>query len=264
MVFFDELDLFLEIHLEKLGVSSDIAKGALRMKLEKPALDPKDLWLVIPTATRHQFLQDIFENSLIPKGQIILVRTSPGPIIDKVHNIFVKSKKINIQKWWNLGINFAERRGAKFVAVLNDDVWIAPGSLQNMATEALVQNVPLVFPHPHTGQLAGYCWVLNLNFNVRPDNRFKWWYGDNDLQMQSQKVNKYIYVSAEVNHLESGGLTKESPILQKFADIDHYKFIQKWGDNQQRHEVRLWRYHNLRTRIKNAFLRIIKVLKFKD
>jgi hypothetical protein len=67
------------------------------MKLEKLALDPKDLWLVIPTATRHQFLHDIFENSLIPKGQIILVRTSPGPIIDRVHNIFVKSKKLTFK-----------------------------------------------------------------------------------------------------------------------------------------------------------------------
>jgi hypothetical protein len=225
------------------------------MDVGSQTVAPADLWLVIPTATRHNFLREIIKNSLIPENQIVFVRTSPGEIIGNVHNIFVKSKKINIQKWWNLGISFAEKRGAKFVAVLNDDVWIAPGSLQTMAHEALVQEVPLVFPTPHTGQLAGYCWVLNLNFKVRPDNRFKWWYGDNDLQMQAQLVNKYIYVSVEVTHLESGGLTNKSPILQKFAEADHYKFIYKWGDEQQRREVRLWRYHNLRSKIKSIVIK---------
>ena len=102
---------------------------------------------------------------------------------------------------------------------------------------------------PHTRAL------LNLNFKVRPDNRFKWWYGDNDLQMQAQLINKYIYVSVEVTHLESGGLTKENPLLQKFAEVDHYRFINKWGNKQQRREVRLWRYHDIRNRIKTAFLK---------
>ena len=225
------------------------------MEVGKQTVAPEDLWLVIPTSTRHKFLSDIVKNSLIPESQIVFVRTSPGEVIGNVHNLFVKSKKINIQKWWNLGISFAENRGAKFVAVLNDDVWIAPGSLQTMAHEALVQKVPLVFPSPHTGQLAGYCWILNLNFKVRPDNRFKWWYVDNDLQMQAQLINKYIYVSVEVTHLESGGLTSENPLLQKFAEVDHYRFINKWGNKQQRREARLWRYHDIRNRIKTTLLK---------
>lgn len=221
----------------------------------KSILDPKDLWLVIPTSNRHKFLPEIFQNSLIPEHQIVLIRTTPGRNFENVNNLFVRSKKINIQKWWNIGIKFAEKRGAKFVAVLNDDVWIAEGSLQAMATEALLQQVPLVFPFPHTGKLAGYCWVLNLGFKVRPDNRFKWWYGDNDLQMQAQKLKKYIYVPVEVKHLESGTLTKEIPLLQKFAEKDHYKFIYKWGDKRQRREVRVWLYYKLRENLKNYLLK---------
>jgi hypothetical protein len=73
--------------------------------------------------------------------------------------------------------------------------------------------------------------------------------------MQAQLINKYIYVSVEVNHLESGGLTSKNPILQKFAEVDHYKFINKWGDKQQRREVRLWRYHNLRSKIKSIVIK---------
>jgi hypothetical protein len=83
-----------------------------------------DLWLVVPTANRFNYLSEIFKNSLISEQNIVLVRTSDGPIFGEVNNIFVKSKEINIQKWWNLGIKYAEQRGAKLVAVLNDDVYI--------------------------------------------------------------------------------------------------------------------------------------------
>ena len=212
---------------------------------------------MIPTANRHHFLNDIFINSLIPNNQIILIRTSPGPHISRVHNIFVKSKKINIQKWWNLGIKIAEKQGAKYVAVLNDDVWISPGSLQKMAFEAFIQDVPLVFPFPHSGQLAGYCWVLNLKYQVRPDEQFRWWYGDNDLQMQAQKLNKYIYVPVDVKHLESGESTAENPFLQELAEIDHYKFIQKWGTKKQQREARNWKFQYL----KNKFKTKLKIFK---
>ena len=208
------------------------------------------MWLIIPTANRHQFLDEIFRNSLIPDNQIILIRTSSGQNIGSVQNIFVRSKKINIQKWWNLGIKRAEKQGAKFVAVLNDDVWISPGSLQTMAYEALVQDVPLVFPSPHSGQLAGYCWVLNLKYQVRPDNRFRWWYGDNDLQMQAQALNKYIYVPVEVKHLQSGESTAENSFLQELAEVDHYKFIRKWGDKKQRREAKSWIFNYVKDKIK--------------
>jgi len=235
------------------------------MRLDQNALSGKsvpsnDLWLIIPTATRHDYLPAIIKNSLLPESQIVFIRTTPGKEFAKVHNLFVRSKKINIQRWWNLGIRFAEKRGAKLVAVLNDDVFIAPGSLQVMASEAVKENVPLVFPYPHTGQLAGYCWILNLKFKIRPDNRFKWWYGDNDLQMQAQHLDRYIYVPADVKHIESGNLTKNNAELQKFAELDHYKFIQKWGNNDQRWEARIWRYHTFRSQVK----KILRFNKFKN
>ena len=187
-----------------------------------------DLWLVVPTASRFEYLDKIFINSLIPKKNIILVRTIDGPTVDKVNNLFVESGEVNIQKWWNLGINYAEKRGAKLVAVLNDDVYISPGSLQAIALEVIEQNAALGFPYPHSGQLAGYCWILNLSSDVRPDERFSWWFGDNDLQMQAQATSKYIYVSADVQHLEGGESTEKNPSLRHLAEKDHLIFIKKW------------------------------------
>lgn len=187
-----------------------------------------DLWLVVPTASRFEYLDKIFVNSLIPKENIILVRSNSGPVFGKVINIFVNSREINIQKWWNLGIDYAEKQGAKLVAVLNDDVYISPGSLQAIALAVLEQNVALGFPYPHSGQLAGYCWILNLSSDVRPDERFSWWFGDNDLQMQAQATSKYIYVSADVQHLEGGKLTEFNQYLGRLAERDHLIFLKKW------------------------------------
>jgi len=215
-----------------------------------------NIWLVIPSANRSDYLEEIIKNSLLPMNQIVLVRTTPGINFEGVHNVFIRSKKINIQKWWNIGISFAEKHGAEIVAVLNDDVWIAPGSLQTMAFEAIDQNVPLVFPYPYTGKLAGYCWILNLKFDIRPDNRFRWWYGDNDLQMQAQAHSKYIYVSAEVNHLEGGKFTAENDYLNQIALKDHLNFIYKWGTRKQKKEVTCLKYKLLLNKIKKILLKI--------
>jgi len=38
----------------------------------------QDLWLVIPTADRHQYLSEIFQNSGISESRRVLVRTSSG------------------------------------------------------------------------------------------------------------------------------------------------------------------------------------------
>jgi GT2 family glycosyltransferase len=105
----------------------------------------------------------------------------------------------------------------------------SPGSLQAIAFEVLEQNAALGFPYPHSGRLAGYCYILNLSSDVRPDERFSWWYGDNDLQMQAQSTSKYIYVSADVQHLEGGSLTEQSQSLQFLAERDHLAFIKKWS-----------------------------------
>ena len=199
----------------------------------------EDLWLVIPTGERDKYLAQIFRNSLIPMNQIVLIRTKPGKQIDGVQNIFVKSDEINIQKWWNTGIAFAEEHGAKFVAVLNDDVAISPGSLQAIAFDVEEKDVPLGFPFPHSGQLAGYCWVLNLKFPVRPDERFKWWYGDNDLQMQAQLISKYIYVSSSVEHLEANKLTSSDTLLSSLGEQDHLEFVKKWSKTHGKKELSL-------------------------
>jgi len=227
-----------------MGLSSYLGADCQKMK-------DGDLWLVIPTSNRFNYLDEIIRNSLIPEKNIVLVRTEDGPVFGNVQNIFVKTGKVNIQKWWNVGINYAEKHGAKLVAVLNDDVYISPGSLQAIALELLEQNAALGFPYPHSGRLAGYCWILNLNSTVRPDERFKWWFGDNDLQMQAQSCSKYIYVSADVQHLEGGKLTEENQSLKVLAEKDHAAFIQKWGEKPTLFQISKMFFYRILSSVKS-------------
>ena len=113
-----------------------------------------DLWIVIPTADRHQYLESIFENSLIPRNQIVIVRTTSGEEIPQVHNIW-DLEDFNIHRWWNKGINFAQEHGAKFVAVLNDDVQIAKGSLQNIVFAMKDSGADLGYPEPCFSDICG-------------------------------------------------------------------------------------------------------------
>lgn len=87
------------------------------------------LWLVIPTADRHQYLSEIFLNSGIDESKRILVRTSPGIDFPDCVNLRFNGN-LNIQAWWNLGINYAMQHGARYIAVLNDDVLLHPKTLQ--------------------------------------------------------------------------------------------------------------------------------------
>ena len=87
--------------------------------------EERPLWLVIPTATRRQYIPDIIIESGIDRNHIVIVHTvnDNEPYYD-VNNIY-DTGEINIHRWWNKGIDFALGRGARYVAVLNDDVRIA-------------------------------------------------------------------------------------------------------------------------------------------
>lgn len=184
-----------------------------------------NLWLVIPTANRHQYLKEIFDNSLLPHDQIVLIRTTSGDNFSGVHNIW-DLEDFNIHRWWNMGINFAEQHGAEFVAVLNDDVWIEQGSLQRIVEGMEKSGADIGYPEPCSSDICGYAWVLRLSSPVRPDERFRWWFGDNDLRNQARLNNGTVSVPANIRHLHPNETT-----IGKFFDAtkrDGELFYQKW------------------------------------
>ena len=194
------------------------------------------LWLVIPTANRHQYLSEIFERSQIPAGQRILIRTSDGADVPGAKNLKMLDI-FNIQHWWNVGINDAVAHGAEFIAILNDDTKLVEGQLQLLLNLMILENSDLGYPEPIRSGGWGHCFIIRANSRVRPDERFTWWCGDHDLEMQARKAGGVSVAPIKVLNLHSNELTSQNPAMKKIIDQDISRFRRKYPAYTLRNEI---------------------------
>jgi hypothetical protein len=158
-----------------------------------------DLFLIIPTAGRTRYLGEIFEKcNVLPQNRILVqTRLDYVEFPDCVNLPYFGP--INISKWWNHGIQYAENKGAKYVLVLNDDTWIDQDLILDMHQIMEQKDLTLVYSSNRDGsESMGHCWMLNLSHPVRPDNRFSWWYGDFDLIKQAEKFQRSVSSQAKM------------------------------------------------------------------
>ena len=186
-----------------------------------------NLWLVIPTGTRTQYLKDIFNECDIEPSKRVLVRTADAPDVDDAINLKYEGE-FNIQKWWNFGIDYAVERGAEYVAVLNDDVQILSNPLRRIAEVMKATGATLGYPFPFIGHVCGYCWVLDVKSGIRLDEDFVWWYGDRDLDLQARKLKGVVHVPAMVRHIHGNELTRDNQELVELTKADEKYFLEKW------------------------------------
>lgn len=184
-----------------------------------------NLWITIPTGTRNTYLPAIIDNAGISKKQIVIVHTAKNEHIKGgVHNIF-DLDEINIHRWWNKGIYYAMARGARYVAVLNDDVELADDPLDKIVEAMYWSNATIGIPYPFTGHIAGYAWVLDTTHKIFPDENFRWWYGDDDL---FRRANKIVAVPCKIRHMEANKLTSSNPELMELTKKDKEYYDKKW------------------------------------
>lgn len=191
-------------------------------------MSTNNLWLVIPTGARTQYLQEIFMQSHIPDNRRILVRTIPDDPIPNAINLNYTGE-FNIQKWWNFGIKYAIANGAKYVAVLNDDVELSDDPLNQIVKVMQAVNAPLGYPFPFLGHVCGYCWVIDTQSPIRPDENYVWWYGDRDLDLQARLNGGVVHVPAKVKHLHGNQLTQDNQSLIELTKQDEELFFKKWN-----------------------------------
>jgi len=188
--------------------------------------DRTDLWLTIPTGGRDQYLEDIVNNSGIPRERIVIVNTDANKLLEGVHNLW-DFDEVNIHRWWNKGINFAKERGAKYVAVLNDDLALEDNPLNTIANAMEETKSAIGFPYPHTGHICGYCYILNVETGLMPDESYRWWFGDNDLYLRSKKFGGSVGVLAKVRHLHGNELTSINHKLLAQTEEDKKLFYSR-------------------------------------
>jgi hypothetical protein len=187
-----------------------------------------NLWLTIPVGERRQYLDDIIKESNIPPERIVIVNTFDNTPTPHVHNIYDHGE-INIHRWWNRGIEFAKSAGADYVAVLNDDLILNDDPLNKIARLMEESGATLGYPVPHSGKISGYCFVLNLEHGIMPDESYRWWYGDDDLWNQAKKLSGVIGAAASVVHLHGNELTSNSPKLLALASEDRIVHMSRAG-----------------------------------
>lgn len=185
------------------------------------------LWVVIPTSFRHDYLQGIFGASGVSMDKTILVRTAPGEPIAGAINLY-DLDGINIHRWWNLGIDYARKNGAKYVAILNDDTVLQVGDLQKLLNLMIFEETTLALPVAKGNAGWGHCWILDLSHGVFPDERFHWWCGDHDLEIRALRKNGVSYLPLPILNKHANELTVESTQLQELAKRDIKEFRRKY------------------------------------
>ena len=207
------------------------------------------LFLTIPTAHSHpELLAAIIKDSSLPPEQIILIATRPNLSLPRGCVVIEDLGLPNIQRWWNIGIEEAIKRGATAVAVLNDDLKINSKTLPKLHGELQRTGATIASPtrpdwgpglyenrniFPYTPVIWGCLWMLNIDSNLRPDPKYVWWYGDSDLDIKARRDYSGI-VTADVYYehyfpsegtSSSRSLSEQTKLDAEMFESNYYEFL---------------------------------------
>lgn len=188
------------------------------LKQAPPPLDDK-VGLVIPTRGDHlDLLRATIATSGLPPERVAVVWTGADEAPELAATIIHDDGPLNIQRWWNAGLDLLAERGCTRVAVLNDDVVIAPDTLPRMLRGLAGATLALL---DEEGP-SGHCWVLNVTHGVRADESFRWYCGDFQLMADATEARGLVRVSdAWCLHLTPAQATNSSPELAAIAAEDN-------------------------------------------
>jgi hypothetical protein len=194
------------------------------------------LFMTVPTAGSHpELLSQLIQDCGLPPSQIVIVATRPNLSFPEGVIRVEDFGPINIQRWWNLGISESQRRGATAVAVLNDDMWVTPETFSELHESLLSSGAAIASPHrdgervglnkgrlvPYTPKIWGCLWMLNLSTDLRPNDEYHWWFGDNDLDIRARRdFGGVVTREVRYEHLHPGQGTGMNPVLAELATQD--------------------------------------------
>jgi len=210
------------------------------------------LFMTIPTAgTRHDLLTKLVEDSGLPRDRIVIVSTRSGIRVPEGCLVVEDLGSVNIHRWWNAGIDAAVERGATAVAVSNDDVAIRSSTLPALYEALRTSGATIASPSrqglrrglhrrrlvPYSAVLWGCLWMVDPQAGLRPDTRYSWWYGDNDLDIRARRdFSGIVSVDCYFRHELPGEHTGVSDELRQLAEVDQRTY-------ETDHGRLLWRSH---------------------
>ena len=219
------------------------------------------LFVVIPSLDRHKMLDRVINNLGLPQSQVIVIDTGSNPPLDRhLQNRAIvlsrtRDSERNIQKWWNAGLDYI-KSSAEFkkidkyhVAILNSDLIIERSDL-DLLQDALTVSGTVVSHQDHSNELelgefrvkhrrgdtpfryklTGYCFVVDGSLDLRFDERFRWWYGEDDFEWRAREMGGVVRVGGPtITNLDQDGAIKNDHSLRQQVFADREEFISKWG-----------------------------------
>jgi len=194
-----------------------------------------DIWVVVPTAGRDTLTQAI-DSTGIPRNHTVVILTRDDITAPDGCHTILDLEPINIHRWWNKGIEHAISNGARYIAVINDDVMMDQEAIPQLVSS--MNGYSLSSPgysatvtNPDKGHpmsITGSCFVIDTTFDLRPDEGYRWWYGDNDLDWKARKnFGGLVLVPVNFQHLTPNHLTLNSYMLQELAQMDKDRWSQQ-------------------------------------
>src|SRR6185369_583717 len=157
----------------------------------------------------------------------------------------------NLSRLWNVGLGrvavanmSGTARTMYDVAVCNDDAILPPDWFDRLSTPMRLGGCyaagfgPVLEPvfHREPGltalheRMPGWAFLLRGEGNLRADERFAWWCGDNDLDMKARTLGGTLIMPRdEVRHLYPDQSTSTRPELQARTGVHMQLFVEKWG-----------------------------------
>jgi len=209
----------------RIGHHKSILLTEEEFEKQVPAGCPPDVGLVIPTRGDHSdLLAATIAASGLPPERVVVVANGPDELFVDVPGATVLvdgGDDINIHRWWNAGIDHLAALGCTRVAVLNDDVVIAPDTLPRLARG--LGGATLAWTG--TDQNSGHAFMLNTSHGVRADESFRWWCGDLQLWADAEAARGAVRVpEAWVLHLHPNEATSASGGLLALAEADGARY----------------------------------------
>lgn len=215
---------------------------------------------VIATHNRPDDLHDCVSAIAGQVHRVIVIDNASDPPVgpaDGIDEIGVDPQQPpNLSFLWNRGIDMSTgaARGNRATRwdtlVLNDDFIAGPGFVDRLQNALRADHAVIASPYAFgpggpervdvyesqgtlrdlSTRMAGFAFMIRGESGLRLDERFRWWYGDDDLAQQACAAGGRVVVHGTTwDHRKPDQQSYARPELMEQAGRDRYAFVDKWG-----------------------------------
>lgn len=217
---------------------------------------------VIATHDRPDDLRDCIAAVAPQVHWVYVIDNASDPPIDTLTQsdidclAYDREQPPNLSRLWNRGLDRSQftavaRRTTRWdTLVLNDDFIAGPGFVDRLQNALRADHAVIASPYAFalggpervdvyeaqgtlrdlSTRMAGFAFMIRGESGLRLDERFRWWYGDDDLAQQACAVGGRVVVHGTTwEHRHPDRQSYERPELMEQAGRDRHAFVDKWG-----------------------------------